>query len=323
MTSSASSVGADTPGCCAPRRSGVPPSEVGAAPHYRRGGRHDIEECSIPAGSFRMGDQSGDGNRPDGEVPVHDVELPAFSIDATTVTNEAFGAFVDATGHVTEAEQFGFSAVFHLVVAADESDIVGRPSGSPWWVGVRGADWRRPGGPRSDLDGLADHPVVHVSWNDAVAYCDWAGRRLPTEAEWEYAARGGLAGARFPWGDDLLDEHGGWRCNIWQGAFPTENSIEDGWSTTSPVRSYTPNGYGLWQAVGNVWEWCADWFDPRFYERSPRFAPSGPSSGTERVIRGGSHLCHDSYCNRYRCSARTANTPDSSTGNMGFRTARR
>ena len=283
---------------------------------------HVGEQCEIPGGVFTMGDQSGDGNRPDGETPIHEVELAKFSIDATTVTNEAFESFVDATGHVTDAERFGFSAVFHLAVAAEPGDVMHHVPGSPWWIGVRGADWRHPGGRHSSLDALADHPVVHVSWNDAVAYCEWAERRLPTEAEWEHAARGGLVGRRYPWGDDLLTGDQVWRCNIWQGEFPRDNTGDDGWFTTSPVRTYEPNGFGVWQAVGNVWEWCVDWFDARYYERSPRVAPSGPSAGTERVIRGGSFLCHDSYCSRYRCSARSSNTPDSSTSNMGFRTVR-
>jgi len=270
-----------------------------------------------------MGDSCGDGWPADGETIVHTVELTGFGIDATTVTNDDFARFVDATGYRSEAERFGYSAVFHLSLAADRRDIVGRPAAVPWWLGVSRADWRHPGGRHSDIDGLGDHPVVHVSWNDAHAYCDWAGRRLPTEAEWEYAARGGLPGARFPWGNDLLDADGNWRCNIWQGTFPTVNTLDDGWLTTAPARTYRPNGYGLWQTIGNVWEWCADWFDPGYYATSPRRNPTGPPAGTARVMRDGSFLCHDSYCNRYRNSARSSNTPDSSTANIGFRTVSR
>jgi sulfatase modifying factor 1 len=160
-----------------------------------------------------------------------------------------------------------------------------------------------------------------VSWNDAVAYCEWAGRALPTEAQWEYASRGGLEGARYPWGAGLDTEN--WQCNIWQGAFPTDNTLADGWLTTAPVRSFQPNAWGLWQTVGNVWEWCWDFYDPRYYARSEPRDPRGPEVGTGRVLRGGSYLCHDSYCNRYRNSARSSNTPDSSMGNAGFRTVSR
>ncbi|MGN6272697.1 MAG: formylglycine-generating enzyme family protein [Protaetiibacter sp.] len=282
--------------------------------------RHTIETVTIPAGSFRMGDARGVGNPGDGETPVHEVHLDAFEIDATSVTNEQFARFVDDTGYRTEAEEFGYSAVFHLARTAPDDDVLGQPPQTPWWLGVRGADWRHPGGAGSTLDGLADHPVVHVTWNDAQAYCAWAGRRLPTEAEWEYAARGGLDGASYPWGDEAPDADGTWRCNIWQGVFPTSNTLADGWLTTAPVRSYAPNGYGLWQTVGNVWEWCQDWFAADYYGRSPREAPQGPDSGTVRLLRGGSFLCHDSYCNRYRTSARSSNTPDSSMSNAGFRT---
>lgn len=280
---------------------------------------HSLEQAAIPGGTFEMGDSSGDRNGADGEVPLHQVALSAFSIDATTVTNEAFAAFIDATGYRTEAEQFGYSAVFHLAVTAPDDDILGAPPQTPWWRGVRDAEWRRPGGAGSSIDGLDDHPVVHISWNDAVAYCAWAGRRLPTEAEWEYAARGGIAGAKYPWGDDEVDV-GGWRANIFQGEFPTRNTAEDGWSTTAPVRTFTPNGYGLWQPVGNVWEWCADRFNASYYLSSSASDPTGPAGGDARVLRGGSYLCHISYCNRYRNSARSQNTPDSSMGNAGFRT---
>ncbi|WP_292651035.1 formylglycine-generating enzyme family protein [Nocardioides sp.] len=280
---------------------------------------HPMAHVEVPSGAFLMGDHSGDRNLADGETPVHEVRLDAFSIDATAVTNEAFAAFVDATGYRTEAELFGFSAVFHLAVTAPDQDILGAPPQTPWWRGVRGADWRHPGGEGSSIDGLHDHPVVHVSWNDAMAYCEWAGRRLPTEAEWEYAARGGIPGAKYPWGDAEIDQ-GEWRANIFQGSFPRENTLEDGYLTTAPVRTFAPNGYGLWQPIGNVWEWCSDWFDPRYYTTSPTQNPTGPESGSTRVLRGGSYLCHISYCNRYRNSARSQNTPDSSMGNAGFRT---
>ncbi|ASK67166.1 sulfatase modifying factor 1 (C-alpha-formyglycine- generating enzyme 1) [Brachybacterium avium] len=273
----------------------------------------------MPAGVFVMGDSSGDRHPIDGEVPLHEVALDAFTMDATTVTNDDFARFTAATGYVTEAERFGVSAVFHVAVSAPPQDLEGPAARTPWWIGVRGADWRHPGGRDSSLDDLGDHPVTHVSWHDAVAYCDWAGRRLPTEAEWEYAARGGLDRARYPWGDEEVD-HGGWRANIWQGTFPSSNTVEDGFATTAPARWFQPNGFGLWQAVGNVWEWCADWFSPNYYRASPREDPRGPASGRGRVMRGGSYLCHASYCNRYRCSARSQNTPDSSMGNAGFRT---
>ena len=308
-------------GCGAPSRAtfvefGRPTGQPGGMP---QSGRHSIEQVDIPAGTFTMGDSSGDRNPGDGETPLHRVTIDAFSIDATSVTNDDFARFVEATGYATEAETFGFSAVFHLAVQASDDDIMGPAAGTPWWYGVRGADWAHPGGRDSSVDGLGDHPAVHVSWNDAVAYCTWAGRRLPTEAEWEYAARGGIEGAKYPWGDAEIDD-GGWRANIWQGRFPTTNTRDDGWLTTAPVRSFEPNGYGLWQPVGNVWEWCSDWFDPRYYANSAAANPPGPERGAARVLRGGSYLCHISYCNRYRNSARSQNTPDSSMGNAGFRT---
>lgn len=286
--------------------------------------RHQVEQVALGPAQFEMGDAQGDGRPDDGEGPVHEVELNPFSIDTTSVTNDDFTRFVASTRYRTEAETFGFSAVFHLTVAADRADVMGPADGTPWWYGVTGADWAHPGGPRSTLDALGDHPVTHISFNDALAYCRWAGRRLPTEAEWEYASRGGRAGERYPWGDDLLDQHAEpgdrWRCNIWQGRFPSRNSRADGWLTTAPVRSYRPNGFGLWQTVGNVWEWCSDWYSPRYYTSSPRRNPTGPRNGDQRVLRGGSYLCHDSYCNRYRNAARSQNTPDSSMGNSGFRT---
>ncbi|MBB1509704.1 formylglycine-generating enzyme family protein [Tessaracoccus sp. MC1756] len=303
-------------GCSPARGEAV---EAVPRPSVRRTGHHPFDQAVIPAGSFTMGDSSGDRNPHDGEVPLRDVEVQGFSMDVTTVTNEAFAAFVADTGYVTDAERFGSSAVFHLAVQAPEADLMGSPAGLPWWRGVRGAGWRHPGGALTDIADLLDHPVVHVSWHDAMAYCTWAGRRLPTEAEWEYAARGGLARRKYPWGDAAVDDRG-WRANIFQGAFPVDNTCEDGFLTTAPAGHFEPNGFGLHQMIGNVWEWCADWFHPETYQHDRRRDPHGPSQGTQRVMRGGSYLCHDSYCNRYRNSARSQNTPDSSMGNAGFRT---
>ncbi|MDR6906634.1 formylglycine-generating enzyme required for sulfatase activity [Agromyces sp. 3263] len=281
--------------------------------------RHAVEQRPIPAGAFVMGDARGDRNDGDGELPLHRVGLSAFSIDATTVRSRDFAVFIGATGYVTDAERFGSSAVFHLQVAANRADVVGPAGGIPWWVAVRGADWAHPDGPLSTTAGREDHPVVHVSWNDAWAYCRWAGRRLPTEAEWEYAARAGIDGATYPWGDEPVDAPG-WRANIWQGRFPATNTAADGWATTAPVESYQPNGWGLWQMVGNVWEWCSDWFHRDAYSDASDTDPHGPSTGTRRVLRGGSYLCHPSYCNRFRNSARSSTAPDASMSNAGFRT---
>jgi formylglycine-generating enzyme required for sulfatase activity len=267
-----------------------------------------------------MGDAFDEGYRQDGERPVHAVRVDPFSIDIHQVTNAQFDRFVAATGYVTEAERYGTSAAFHVLVRADPADVVGRAGTARWWVEVRGAAWSRPFGRHSDLAGLADHPVVHVSWNDATAYCQWAGRRLPTEAEWEYAARGGLDAKRYPWGDSLHGSGGEHLCNIWQGTFPSTNTADDGFVATAPVGSFAPNGFGLFDVAGNAWDWCADWFSPHAYRTAPGHDPTGPAVGAAKVMRGGSYLCHESYCNRYRVAARTSNTPNSSSGNCGFRT---
>lgn len=276
------------------------------------------EFMSIPAGDFQMGDHFGDGYEQDGEGPVHPVRISAFSMGSTTVTNAQFASFIQATGHVTTAEHHGVSAVFHLAFQGQCEDILNRSAGAPWWLAVKGADWRHPNGPGSNIENLGDHPVVHVSWHDASAYCAWMGGRLPTEAEWEYAARGGVPGKQYVWGNELTPK-GQWRTNIWQGQFPVDNTAEDGFLGTAPSKTFQPNKFGLWQMSGNVWEWCADWFNADYYTRSARNDPQGPESGEYRVMRGGSYLCHDSYCNRYRVSARSSNTPDSTSGNIGFR----
>jgi formylglycine-generating enzyme required for sulfatase activity len=272
----------------------------------------------IPGGTFLMGNPRDDGYEADGEGPVHQVTVDPFWMDATAVTNARFAEFVHATGYVTEAETFGWSFVFFGLLPAKYQGNQ-RPIVAPWWRQVFGADWRHPEGPESDITKRPDHPVIHVSWNDAQAFCAWRGTRLPTEAEWESAARGGREGERFPWGNDLVP-NGKHHMNVWQGKFPLKNTRADGHLGTAPVTSYKPNDHGLYCVTGNVWEWCADWFSPQMYTRGDMANPTGPTSGDTRVMRGGSYLCHASYCNRYRVDSRSSNTPDSSTGNLGFRT---
>ncbi|MQA09345.1 MAG: SUMF1/EgtB/PvdO family nonheme iron enzyme [Pseudonocardiaceae bacterium] len=259
----------------------------------------------LPGGTFRMGTEDREGFPDDGEGPIREVTVAPFAIDRYCVSNARFAEFVDATGFQTDAERFGWTYVFAKFLPGELRKSSPRPEQAPWWCGVAGAYWRHPEGPASDLDGRLDHPVVHISWHDATAFCEWAGLRLPTEVEWEYAARGGLDQARYPWGDELTPG-GQHRCNIWQGRFPVRDTAEDGYSGTAPVDAFQPNGYGLYNTSGNVWEWCADWFHTGEQARS---------------MRGGSYLCHASYCNRYRVAARTGNTPDSSSGNLGFRCA--
>ncbi|WP_431683469.1 formylglycine-generating enzyme family protein [Kitasatospora sp. KL5] len=272
----------------------------------------------LPGGPFLMGADDAVGFPADGEGPVREVRLSPFRISPTAVTNAEFATFVKETGHTTDAERFGHSFVFAGFLPPGLRGVSRTVAAAPWWHAVEGADWRHPEGPGSGFATRQNHPVVHVSWNDALAYCTWSGTRLPTEAEWEYAARGGLERRRYPWGDELAPG-GREMLNIWQGAFPTVYTGRH--RGTAPVRSYRPNGHGLYNAVGNVWEWCADVFSPDFHRTGPRTDPTGPPTGTSRVIRGGSHLCHDSYCNRYRVAARSSNTPDSSTGHTGFRIA--
>ena len=277
----------------------------------------------LPGGAFLMGTDTSEGFAADGEGPVREVTVDPFWIDTQAVTTAQFKEFIDATGYSTEADRFGWSYVFHLHVPR-KLPFEGAVAGVPWWRKVSRANWRRPEGPGTDLRGRKDHPVTHVSWNDAMAYCEWAGKRLPTEAEWEYAARGGLVQQIFPWGNELTPE-GKHRCNIWQGTFPSLDTAEDGFSGTCPAKHYKPNGYGLYCMTGNVWEWCHDWFSPTWHQSesaSSHLNPSGPPAGERKAQRGGSFLCHASYCNRYRVAARTGNTPDTSAANAGFRCVR-
>lgn len=264
---------------------------------------------------------SNDGTFPaDGEGPVREVAVSSFWIDPYAVTNENFARFVDDTGYKTEAEKFGWSYVFFSFLPTDHRPTRGVP-GAPWWRQVFGATWKTPEGPASGIDDRAEHPVVHVSWNDAVAFANWAGKRLPTEAEWEYAARGGLEQQIYPWGQRLSPK-GKYRCNIWQGTFPHNNTGKDGYLGTAPVTAFQANGYGLYNVVGNVWEWCSDWWSTEWDPQGVPHDPKGPATGAMKVTRGGSYLCHASYCNRYRVAARTHNTPDSATGHIGFRLIR-
>jgi len=312
--------------CCAPGRDESSPATApaAAAEGFIRTNRGSTEGMRlIPGGEFLMGTDGTYGFAADGEGPAHAVELAPFYLDATCVTNEQFNAFVNATGYKTESERFGWSFVFHGHLNATQAARSVRATvlGNEWWCRVEGATWRHPEGPGSNIKQRWDHPVVQVAWSDAQAYAAWAGKRLPTEAEWECAARGGLVQKRFPWGDEL--EPGGRHAmNVWQGVFPTRNTVADGHYGPAPAKSYKANGYGLYQMTGNVWEWCHDWFDAGAYRSGPRVNPTGPAQGERRVMRGGSYLCHASYCNRYRTDARSSNTPDSATTNLGFRCAR-
>lgn len=308
--------------CCSPplpsdRGPAAASGEVESSPMAPPPG---LQLVPLRGGRFRMG--SEDGIFPaDGEAPVRAVTLSPFAIAAHAVTNAQFAAFATGTGYRTDAERTGSSFVFASSVPPGSRDAVRGPvAGTPWWVEVAGASWQAPEGPTSSIDDRDDHPVVHVSHRDALAFCVAYGLRLPTEAEWELAARGDLEQCQYPWGDELMPD-GGWRCNIWQGSFPQHNTAEDGFATTAPVDAFAPNGHGLYNMVGNVWEWCSDWFSPR-PPPGPTSDPAGPAAGRSRVIRGGSYLCHASYCFRYRVSARSFNTPDSSTAHAGFRVAR-
>jgi len=246
------------------------------------------------------------------------VRLKGFGLERTTVTNRRFRDFVVATAYVTDAERFGWSFVFHLFLDPALRGPVSREA--PWWRAIAGAQWSAPEGPGSSIEDRLDHPVVHVSWNDAAAFTVWCGGRLPTEAEWEHAARGGAEDRRYPWGDDEPTD-ATILCNIWQGRFPDVNTGADGWLGTAPVESFAPNPAGLFNMVGNVWQWCEDPFRVRSLAREGRARDQAAVTQKERVMKGGSYLCHASYCHRYRVAARTGRSPETSAGHTGFRVA--
>lgn len=303
--------------CCSPVRN---PSESASteAPGRAAQVRRKYASSEIPGGKAVFG-TANPQIAGDGEGPLRSKRLAAFRMGATAVTNHMFSEFVEETGHVTEAEKFGWSFVFW-------SDV---PRGVPathavegveWWRKVEGADWRDIHGPGTQESvWLPDHPVVHVSWNDAVQFARWAGGRLPTEAEWEHAARGGRGDVRFPWGDEEPNDSDTFPCNVWQGDFPNQNTCADGWAATAPAQSFDPNPYGLFNMVGNVWEWTADAYRVKSLKREVRRRLEAMRGF--KILKGGSFLCHRSYCYRYRIAARTGSSPDSTTAHQGFRIA--
>lgn len=306
--------------CCSVRRSTEKPStyKKDKTVLKKNSQRDPLENMVFLKGNrFLMGTNERDGFFQDQEGPVEQVEVADFYIDRYAVTNADFAQFVADTNYRTEAEDFGSSFVFHLLLSEGAKRSNQHVLGTSWWYDIKGAYWRKPEGPESTIEGRENHPVIHISWRDALAYCDWAGKRLPTEIEWEYAARGGLEQKKYAWGDELTP-NGEHVCNIWQGKFPVQNSEADGFLSTAPVDQFKPNGYGLYNMAGNVWEWCQNDFQDK-YARPMQTFDQPLNSQTLKTMRGGSYLCHHSYCNRYRVAARTANTIESSTGNLGFR----
>ncbi len=302
----------------------------------------------IPGGVFMMGADNDQAS--EDEYPKHPVQVKGFWMDETEVTNAQFQKFVEATGYITTAERKpdwdelkktlppGSAKPPDSVLVA--ASLVFRKTEGPvnlrdfsqWWSWVNGANWRQPQGPGSNIEGKENFPVVHVSWYDAMAYCKWAGKRLPTEAEWEYAARGGLVNAIYPWGNEHVNT-GRPKANSWEGKFPYLNEMKDGFATAAPVKSFAPNGYGLYDMAGNVWEWCSDWYDTDYYKSQAKQVsvdPTGPVKSYDpedefmpkKSLKGGSFLCNDSYCSGYRVARRMKSSPDTGLEHTGFRCVR-
>ncbi len=302
----------------------------------------------IPGGSFSMGGDNEQAS--EDEYPKHKVFVDSFFIDATEVTNAQFKKFVEATGYITTAERKPNWDELKKTLPPntpkpDESMLVAaslvfKPSNGPvnlnnyseWWSWVKGADWKHPEGPNSNIIGKDNYPVVHVSWFDAMAYCKWAGKRLPTEAEWEFAARGGLMNNIYPWGNEPIAK-GNSKANSWDGDFPYKNNQRDGYYKLSPVKTYSANNYGLFDMAGNVWEWCSDWYNNQYYSTIENQETKNPLGATKsfdpqdpytpkKVLRGGSFLCNDSYCSGYRVARRMKSSPDTGLEHTGFRCVR-
>ncbi|MFT7588820.1 MAG: sulfatase modifying factor 1 [Limisphaerales bacterium] len=335
----------DSTGCCddIPQRPPVLDSEVEITPskevQFENGMVH------IPSGRYRMGADPGDGL--DDEGPRHDVKIDGFLLDAHEVTNAQFEKFVKETAYITTAERpIDWEEMKKMVPPGTPKpppemlapgSLVFKPTQGAvplynhnvWWTWVSGADWKHPLGPQSSIIGKETHPVVQISWDDANAYAKWAGKRLPTEAEWEYAARGGLEDGTYPWGDEHVSV-GTRKANYWEGDFPYYNTELDGQIYLAPVASYPPNKYGLYDMAGNVWEWCSDWYNSIYYNNSELDNPQGPDSSFDpaepnvpkKVMRGGSFLCSESYCAGYRVTARMKSSRDSGHLHTGFRCAR-
>ena len=301
--------------CCSPSRADADRTRPATEPRGKHGAIGNVTETAdIPGGEALLGTASPHFAT-DGEGPLRRKRLAAFRIGTTTVTNAGFQAFIDATGYETEAERFGNSLVFQGLLPAG-SPATQAVADAPWWRLLPGAHWRKPVGPDGH-DALPDHPVVHVSWNDANAFCTWARARLPSETEWEHAARGGLGDVPFPWGRDEPDDASFQPCNIWQGRFPHQDLGLDGYIGTAPARAFKANGYGLFNVVGNVWEWTSEPFKVRSLKKSVK-AMHAAKSGF-KLCKGGSFLCHKSYCYRYRIAARNSSSANSSTSHIGFR----
>lgn len=309
--------------CCSPQAEGA--RRAVAAPALQTSASDDlvaeVTKLMVPikGGFFEMGARRSKYAE-DLDSPPRRVAVSGFSMGRIVVTNALFARYIAESGYRTTAEREGWSFVFHLFLN-DPKTHINAPTGTPWWRQVKGACWSAPEGPGTDTAARPDHPVTHVSWDDALAFCAFTGTRLPTETEWEYAARGRRKHAKFPWGNAATDG-GRHRHNVWQGDFPMENTDKDGFAGTAPADAFTANDFGLFNMTGNVWEWCADGFGPLPEARHPPLRdPKGHPNAARKVMRGGSHLCHPSYCERFYVHSRSHNTPDSSTGNIGFRLA--